>query len=776
MKAFKNLRIRQKMLLLILSVTGVIYIGSLAYIILTVRTKTFEQAEQITIAQTRAYANLIQADINHDFDLSRGLGWALKNFQKFPPEEFDNIVRPILREYLERNPNFYSVWVSFELNAIDPDYPYPYGRVRYTYVRQNGNIIFQQDTLNLHGDDIGSLYWQIKQDKQETITEPYWYSYTGNPEDRVLEVSPCIPLIVNGQFVGLAGTDILLDRFQQIITDVNPFGVGYALLFSNNSSYLAYSDESALGQKFSDLRPEYDQQYGVSERIRKGEFFSHYFFNLILQQRSFIAYAPIEIGNTDTPWSMAVVIPASFITDDANRLLRNSLIVALLGLIVLYYVIYLIATSIAKPLVNTIDTLDTLASGDLKNTRTLEVISGDETGQMAQALNRLLQGLKNTAGFAQKIGEGKLDENFEKLSQNDVLGEALLNMRDSLAHAQKEELLRKAEDQRRNWSSQGFTQFADILRQNNDNLEELSFALIKNLVQYLQANQGGIFVLNDENPSDIFLELTACYAYDRRKFLQRRIHIGEGLLGACFLEKKHIYLRDIPHDYLQITSGLGGENPSTLLLVPMMLNEEVYGVIELASFNTMEDYQIGFVEKVAESIASTLSSVKINLRTAALLEQSQQQAEEMRAQEEEMRQNMEEMAATQEEMSRKDKEIKAHLETSESLFCLMEYDLQGNILMINRNFELASGYAASEIKGLHISIFFDNQNWKQSEAYHQFWDQLYAGHDVKNTFKRRKKDGSWFVVKGVWRLIYDDFGQPLKVVEIALDISAEASL
>jgi GAF domain-containing protein len=110
----------------------------------------------------------------------------------------------------------------------------------------------------------------------------------------------------------------------------------------------------------------------------------------------------------------------------------------------------------------------------------------------------------------------------------------------------------------------------------------------------------------------------------------------------------------MPDEYIRITSGLGDANPRALLLFPLKVDKEAYGIIELASFHEYQQHEIEFVEKLGESIAATLGSVRAAQKNRQLIEQFQQQTEEMRAQEEEMRQNMEELQATQEEVVRKE--------------------------------------------------------------------------------------------------------------------------
>jgi methyl-accepting chemotaxis protein len=316
--------------------------------------------------------------------------------------------------------------------------------------------------------------------------------------------------------------------------------------------------------------------------------------------------------------------------------------------------------SLVVPINHTKNILLSMGKGILPKEKLTE--GKDELGQMAKALNMLVKGLTNIFNFSLDIGKGNFDSHFDPLSDEDVLGHSLLDMRNELKKASEEEKRRKEEDEHRNWAAQGVAKFSDILRKNTDELDELSYNIISNLVKYTNSNQGGIYVVNDNDKKHLFIEMKASYAYDRRKFITHRIEIGEGLVGRCYQEKEKIYLTDIPHDYMKITSGLGEDSPKALLIVPLIYNDVIYGLVEIASFDEYPNHVIEFIERIGESIAATISSSKAQIQTAILLEQSQQQAEEMSSQEEEMRQNMEELRATQEQSARREEELQRECE------------------------------------------------------------------------------------------------------------------
>lgn len=393
-----------------------------------------------------------------------------------------------------------------------------------------------------------------------------------------------------------------------------------------------------------------------------------------------------------------------------------------MGNIVLFVLIGIYATyfsinSITKPITGLKDLITMVSKGKFVSV-TLKK-GRDEIGRMAEAIESMLVGLKAKVEFAENIGKGNYESKFELLSEEDTMGEALMRMRDNLNQAAEQ-------DSKRNWASEGLAKFADILRSRNDNINELSDSIISNLVKYMNANQGALFLINDDNSGDSFIEMVACYAYNRKKFLNKRIEMGEGITGQCILEKETIYMSDIPDGYVHITSGLGEALPKHLLIVPLKLDEAIFGVVEIASFQKIEPHQIEFVEKLGESIASTISSVKVNSHTKKLLEETQVQAEQMRAQEEEMRQNMEELSATQEEMHRvlqnvqsKEEYLNEVLNSSKDSICTLDKDFK--VISFNKTFSdqmKTSGFHVE--KGFEmLTVLHGAERERQRTNYHR---------------------------------------------------------
>ena len=478
------------------------------------------------------------------------------------------------------------------------------------------------------------------------------------------------------------------------------------------------------------------------------------------------------------------VISTGFYTDQIEAAIRAKeedlraqltnimLFFVMLGVIVLTVgmtVSTYFSRQLSNALINIKEKLKELAQG--RQVERVESTRKDEVGDMTLSLNQLVDGLKTYTAFAREIGKGDLSQQFTPLSKEDVLGTELLVMRDSLKKAEHEKNLR-------DWSNEGLAKLGDVLRRNNNDTKVLAEEILKELIKYTKVNQGALFIVADGEKQE--LELMSAYAYDKKKYINRRINFGEGLAGQCVLERQTIYLREVPDNYVQITSGLGHSLPRTIILVPLLTDQAVFGVLELASFKSFEQHEISFIEKVAESIASTIATVQANEQTKSLLQQSQQMAEEMKSQEEEMRQNMEELSATQEQMGRQmseSKKVQDDLELRESIFALTtilsESDAFGTIQVVNDKLVEVSKYHRDELIGKPHSIFRHPDMPK--ELFRIFWENIKAGKVFQGIIKNRAKDGTHYWVDATIVPVKDDRGTVVKYIGARYHLTHEAT-
>lgn len=279
--------------------------------------------------------------------------------------------------------------------------------------------------------------------------------------------------------------------------------------------------------------------------------------------------------------------------------------------------------------------------------------SKDEIGETKTAINHFLERLETATSFAAKLGAGELTTVYDQRFKQDVLAKALISMQQQLIEA--EQIQSKT-----NWQNEGAARFNDLFKNEITNLNVLGDGILKILVEYLQANQAALYIVNKQQEN---LERIATYAYGKKRYIEESIDFGVGLTGQCVLEQETIYLTEVPEAYVKITSGLGESRPRSILLVPLKIKDTIYGVVELASFQFFQDFQIAFVERIGENIASIVLNHQIALNTKRLLQESQDRAEELAQQEEELRQNAEELVSTQEESERQIRALELEIQS-----------------------------------------------------------------------------------------------------------------
>lgn len=754
-------------MLYVLGTSLVIFTLSIGYI--SYKSLNVVYKKSVVHARNIARASALEAEKepNMIMDVVRTLSQAYTTYSTLPQEQWKDLFIEMYARVFENNPQFYKLWDSWELKALDPDYDKDYGRFVITFFRKGNKIDYYTTTRSLDGDP--PLYSYIKSQATELILEPYWDEYNEDVGEKMFVTSLIAPIKIDGKYAGIVAADVTLDRVQEMIRNIKPFAGSYAFMLSNKGVFVSYPNREFVGKTIAEEMPEIDQKYSITDRIKAGERFDMTIEDPLSGKKSLMLFNKIQFGDTKTPWSVAIVVPIDVIMSEAINSLLVSIIVGLVGLALMVIVIYNISRSISKPMQLTTEMLRKMSHGEIDSIDILNLNRSDEIGQMAESLNKLIEGLDRTAKFAIEIGKGNLEQEYHLLGENDVLGNALLDMRRSLKIAEEDEEKRKQEDEKQRWTTEGVAKFGEIIRNNNSDLKQLSFRLMSGLVNYLDANQGALFVINDDDKNEVYLEMTSAIAYNREKYVKKRVKIGEDLVGRCAHERMTIYMTDLPEDYIEITSGMGTANPRCLVLVPVLLNDQVFGIIEIASFNKFEEYQIEFIEKIGQSIASTISSVRINERTQKLLQQSQEQREELSSQEEEMRQTIEELQAIQEETARKEVEMRGLVKALNSSTYTVEYDLNGRVIAVNEAVLRLIGVTKEQIIGTNHK---DGTDFAKLDAYdyQNFWS------DLVNGIPKKKEsylfyNGREVYLSETYMPIVDDSNNVYKILKIGFDIT-----
>jgi len=305
---------------------------------------------------------------------------------------------------------------------------------------------------------------------------------------------------------------------------------------------------------------------------------------------------------------------------------------------------------------------------------------------------------RNTA-FAQDLSDGENPEPYEEMMKTD-LGKALRMIHLNIKADRRQE-------RKQSWITEGKDLVSKILREQQE-MEELSYQILRALNSYIKSTQAAFYLYNEESK---VLVNTATYAFNRKKFLDQKFNIGEGLVGQCAYEMDYIYRTEIPEDYITISSGiLGDQKPESILLVPLISNEVLQGVLEFAFLKErIPKLTIQFLLELGETIARTILNLKMNLRTQTWLEESRTMTEELQKNEVQLQENAHEMTLAQKNLEHANIQLEGKIaeasQANERLHLMLEhaseiisiYNRDANLTYISPSVINIFGYSVEEM-------------------------------------------------------------------------------
>jgi HAMP domain-containing protein/signal transduction histidine kinase/CheY-like chemotaxis protein len=257
----------------------------------------------------------------------------------------------------------------------------------------------------------------------------------------------------------------------------------------------------------------------------------------------------------------------------------------------------------------------------------------DLTENVNQLAENLTTQVRDISEVASAVTKGDLTRMINVDARGEV--EALKDTINQMITNLKETTIR---NQEQNWLKSNLAKFSQMLQGQKD-LRSVSDRILSELVQVVNANAGAFYILqyNEDSP-ERKLRLYSTYSLLRKvEDVQQSFDIGEGLIGQCALQKEKIILSEVPDNYMRIKSGLGEHKPLNIIILPVLFENNIKAVIELASFTSFSEIQLDFLGQLTEIIGIVINSIKTNTRTEELLTQSQSLAAELKSQQEELR-------------------------------------------------------------------------------------------------------------------------------------------
>ena len=246
------------------------------------------------------------------------------------------------------------------------------------------------------------------------------------------------------------------------------------------------------------------------------------------------------------------------------------------------------------------------------------------------------------------------------------------------------------------WIKTHLTEIATQLHQTGT-FSDLSRHLLSALCPLLGAGHGVLYVHEDDR-----LRLLGSYGYRTRKQLKQVFAMGESLVGQCAYEKSPITLSDPTADYVTIGSGLGESTPRVIVILPILHNDRLLGVLELASFEPFGSREMDLLDALMPILGMSMELLEKSLHTQNLLQETQAQALRMEKQAAQLEEQSVEMEAQQAELMHTEAWYRGIVETAPD--GMLVANDQGVIILCNPRAEELFGYAAGELIGQNVDI------------------------------------------------------------------------
>lgn len=324
------------------------------------------------------------------------------------------------------------------------------------------------------------------------------------------------------------------------------------------------------------------------------------------------------------------------------------------------------------------------------------------------------------------------------------------------------------------WIKKGIDKLTEVMRQEYENPLLHANEIINMLVAYLDVPIGAIYLMKEEN-GEKFVELASAFAFGKEKQLYRKLAFGEGIVGTAAAERKTYNITNVPGDYFNIVSAFGETKPKNVVVSPIKLGDEIYGVIELASLSRFKPEEIVFIEEVCKTVAYSFAISKVYVDTLSMFENSNLQIAQLESENQLLINDYDDLKKTYKEHVLKSGDNEFLVSRFNELSVRLTLDLDGNILEINPRFEMIFKTDRMKFIQTNYRDYLSAASFSGDLDFEYFWKEIRAGITLDIEFGLTIAGiDYWF--KQYFYPVKDEAGRVKKIQVIGFDITDKVRL